>query len=98
MALLVLLVNKASLVLHEGWQENLSVCEMDDGGMGSLYLLPDSQLNTNRHFGDEVSKFQFTDDDSVQVIASLNLDDSGNLFELDVWKTDFSRLIRFPSL
>ena len=96
--LLVLLVNKALLTLPENWKEGILVRSMDDGGMGSLYLFPNGELNTDRIFGDEVSDFQFTDEDGVEVIASLNVDDKGNLFELDVWKTDFSKLISIPKM
>jgi len=40
--------------------------------------------------------FSFTDNDGVRVIASLNMDSNGNLFEMDIWKTDFSSLINIP--
>ncbi|WP_420885213.1 DUF6984 family protein, partial [Candidatus Symbiothrix dinenymphae] len=36
------------------------------------------------------------DEDGVDVIASLNIDDTGDLYELDIWKTDFSPLIKLP--
>ena len=39
----------------------------------------------------------FTDEDGVKVIASLNVDSDGHLFELDIWKTDFSPLLRIPA-
>lgn len=71
---------------------------MDDGEMGSLLLFPEGILNEKRKFGEQVSDFQFKDEDGIDVIASLNLDDNGKLLELDVWKTDFSKLIKLPDL
>lgn len=66
--------------------------------MGSLRLLPNGQMNEDAVFGEQVSDFQFFDMDGVDVIASLNIDNLGNLFELDIWKTDFSKLIKLPDI
>lgn len=41
---------------------------------------------------------QFTDIDGVEVIASLNVDVDGVLFELDIWKTNFEKLVKIPDL
>jgi len=43
-----------------------------------------------------ISEHLFLDVDGVTVIASLNIDKDGNLFELDIWKTDYSPLIKYP--
>jgi len=95
--LLELLIKKSSMTLPENWKENLFVREMNDGEMGSLYLFPNGEIKEGRILGKQVSEFQFTDRDGIEVIATLNLDDTGNLFELDIWKTDFSKLINFPN-
>jgi hypothetical protein len=87
-----------SFVAPQNWECNLRVKEMDDGGMGSLRLLPDEQTRERRVFGSQVSECKFTDSDGTEVIASLNLDDKGDLYELDIWKTDFGRLLRIPAL
>ncbi len=71
---------------------------MDDGGMGSLYLSLSGEMITKRLFGDDISECHFFDSDGVYVIVHLNLDKNGDLFELDIWKTDFSRLLKFPDL
>lgn len=71
---------------------------MNDGMMGSLYLFPQGKIIAGRKFGKQISDFQFTDVDGVEVIASLNVDSDGNLFELDIWKTDFGKLIKLPDL
>ena len=87
--LIELLVHKSSLEMSEDWKNGLLVCPMDDGEMGSLYLFPQ---------GKQISEFQFTDIDGVEVIASLNVDVDGVLFELDIWKTNFEKLVKLPDL
>jgi hypothetical protein len=70
---------------------------MQDGGMGSLILATDESLQKpGRRFGRMAAELQFNDADGVAVLASLAVDQYGNLLELDLWKTDFSALIRIP--
>ena len=45
-----------------------------------------------------VSEYEFKDKDGVDVVASLFLDKEGNLYELDIWKVDFSELLSLPNL
>jgi hypothetical protein len=66
--------------------------------MGSLYLLPQGKEIEGRTFGKQISDLQFKDLDGVEVIASLNTDNEGKLFELDIWKTNFSKLLSLPEL
>ena len=82
---------------HSGWQDSLEVAEMTDG-MGSLLLIPEGQKNKKRLFGKEISEVQFLDDDGMLVSVSLNIDRNGFLFELDVWRVDFGRVISFENL
>jgi len=90
------LVNNASITFSSKWKEDLLVRPMNDDEMGSLLLFPQGQIFAHRIFGKQVSELQFLDKDGIEVIASLNVDDVGNLFELDIWKTDFSKLIEIP--
>jgi hypothetical protein len=69
---------------------------MADGGMGSLYLYPPEVPKEGRVFGRQASDVQFYDQDGTTVIASLYLDTNDQLFELDVWKVDFSPLKSLP--
>jgi hypothetical protein len=96
--LLELLIKKSSLSIPKDWKDGLIVCSMDDGEMGSLYLFPQGKVIENRTFGEQVSDLQFADLDGVDVIASLNVDSDGNLFELDIWKTNYGELLKFPNL
>ena len=83
-------------VAPQEWQARMMVAEMNDSGMGSLRLFPEGSDVVDSHFGKRASACQFTDEDGVEVIASLNLDQRGSLYELDIWKTDFGKLIRIP--
>lgn len=96
--LLIFLISKSSVKIPSNWKENFLVRSMQDGKMGGLYLFPNGTLNEKRMLGRTVSEYQFKDKDGIDVIASLNLDEKGDLFELDIWKTDFSPLISFPEL
>jgi hypothetical protein len=40
---------------------------------------------------------EFIDADGVPVQVGVNLDQRGQLFELDVWKVDFSPRLKWPS-
>ena len=96
--LIELLINKSSVAIHSNWKKDLLVEQMNDGKMGSILLFPNGIIKRNRLLGKCVSEYQFRDKDGVEVIASLNIDDSGELFELDLWKTDFSPLICIPKV
>jgi hypothetical protein len=78
------------------WLANLLVSPMQDGGMGSLRLRLREDETAAGSFGKRVAELRFADIDGVQVIASLNLDSLGMPYELDIWKTDFSPLVRIP--
>ncbi|UPL50198.1 DUF6984 family protein [Hymenobacter sublimis] len=68
------------------------VTEMADGGMGSLQFYPPG-LRGDRRFGDDVAEVWLKDEDEVPVLATLLMDQHGQLFELNVWKVNFSPTI-----
>jgi len=43
-----------------------------------------------------VSEYQFNDVDGIIVIASLYVDNENDLFELDIWKTNYEPLKKLP--
>lgn len=90
------LVQLSKVSIPMGWEEELQVSSMSDGGMGSLKLFPKNAEFGNRKFGKQVSEVIFKDIDGVDVIATLYLDENMNLYELDMWKTDFSSLHEIP--
>lgn len=69
---------------------------MNDGGMGSLLF--EAEGSKERRLGTTISEAEFNDSDGVLVSIVLNLDENNNLFELDVWKVDFSKLITLPEI
>ena len=71
----------------------LFVEEMNDGGMRSLKFI---SSNNNRMLGDKLAELEFSDSDGITVIATFNLDNYGDPYELDMWKTDFSPLLALP--
>lgn len=90
------LVSLASSKIKGEWKEGLLVKYMDEARTGSLLLYPRGKVNDGRAFGAQVSEYHFKDADRADVIASLNTDANGDLFELDIWKTTFNPLIRIP--
>ena len=68
--------------------------EMSDGGMGSLLFAG----SVDRRFGECIGEAEFNDADGVLVSVALNVDQRGELFELDLWKVDFSPLQRIAAL
>ena len=75
--------------------EEVVVEEMDDGGMGGLRFCG-SDDEEPRCLGELLVEREFVDDDGVPIMVAIDLDDYGDLFELDIWKVDFSSLKRFP--
>lgn len=68
--------------------------DMKDGRMGSLRFVG----SHDRRFGECVGEAEFDDADGVTVSVALNADQRGELFELDVWKVDFSPLQRIAAV
>ncbi|WP_145925283.1 DUF6984 family protein [Bordetella sp. H567] len=85
---------------EERWAESLTrafVEEMEDGGMGSLRIVWPGE-HTERHFGWIVAEQTFLDSDGVEISVAVNVDKQGDLFELDMWKVDFSPLKKFSAV
>ena len=73
--------------------KTLNVSPISDGGMGSFEIITESH---NRVFGCIASECHFIDSDNVPVLVTLNLDQFGKPFEVDVWKVDFQTIIKWP--
>ena len=76
--------------------KELTVEEMNDGGMGSLKVVVDG--NNHRLYSRDLAKVDLFDIDKVPMFISVNLDTKGDFFELDVFKADSSPMKRFPSV
>jgi hypothetical protein len=68
-----------------------TVTQLDDGGMGSL------QLNTDT-YGRDLIQVQYKDSDGQLVLITLVEGKSGVLYELDIWKVNFTSLKKFPTI
>jgi hypothetical protein len=77
-----------------GQLESAQVCDMDDGGMGSLEFAGGER----RSFGSCLVEAEYLDRDGVPVSIALNADTNGLLYELDMWKVDFAPLQEYPDL
>jgi hypothetical protein len=81
--------------MDSSWLDEIQVEPLEDGGMGGLKLIPHG-VPAERQFAREVAAVEFEDADGVKVIATLYVDDQGQPLELEVWKTDFTPLLRIP--
>jgi hypothetical protein len=72
--------------------EALTVEELDDEGMGSLQFVSKEK----RKLYKTIAEAEFNDEDGVPVFLSLGIDCQGELFELDIWKADFSAVTKLP--
>ncbi len=77
------------------YEGELFAVNLNDGGMGSVRLT--DRLDRPRKMGRELVTAHYIDADGVPVIISVNLDEDGQLFEIDFWKVDFSPLERYPT-
>lgn len=71
------------------------VRDLSDGGMGSIEFVG-MPPNARRH-ATSVAEADYMDSDGIPVSVSVNVDQHGRLFELDIWKVDFGKLQRYPS-
>jgi hypothetical protein len=67
---------------------------MNDGGMGSLEFLNKDRVG--RKYGEAIAHIQLLDIDGIPLLITVDLDNDGDIFELDVWKGDSSPLKQFP--
>jgi hypothetical protein len=91
-----LIESAADLNLAVDWENGLRIMPLDDGGMGSFRIYPSGVSQEDRVFGRSISSAEFRDADGTRVSAVLNLDQEGELFEVDIWKVDFSPVIEIP--
>lgn len=70
--------------------DSVKVIDEDDGGMGSIRF-------SYGKLGPSAAQAEYVDEDGVLVLLQLNLTDKCLLLELDIWKSNFSRLKRYPT-
>lgn len=71
-----------------------TVYSMNDGGMGSIRFVENDDPYIYQR---DLVQADYTDEDDVPVFISLNLNTDDKLFELDIFKGDFSSLKKYPT-
>ena len=71
---------------------NEMVDEYEGGKMGSIGL-----GKVGAVYKSDIIQAEYTDIDGTEVIISLTKDTENQLLDLDFWKTDFSKLLKYPS-
>jgi hypothetical protein len=86
-----LLSNLKNFSLVEERIAGVMVNDPTDGGMGSVKF----HTSDARTLGLTLVEAEYLDADGVLVLIAVNADDRGDLYEVDFWKTDFSRLKQY---
>lgn len=92
----ILLANKKKQYAKLKISFSDSVISLDDGGMGSFLFFNEQNEKSNLEII-PISEYQFSDKDNVPVLATLYSYSDGRLYELDIWKVDFSPLLAYPN-
>jgi len=90
--LIVFLLEKRNLNVAD-YPINEDVFEYEGGKMGSISL----NNNPDAYAGDLI-QVEYIDNDNTPVMITLTHDAEGQLLDLDFWKTDFSKLLKYPSI
>jgi hypothetical protein len=90
--LIIFLLEKLNLNVAD-YPINEDVFEYEGGKMGSISL----NNNPDAYAGDLI-QVEYIDTDNTPVMITLTHDTEGQLLDLDFWKTDFSKLLKYPTL
>jgi hypothetical protein len=71
---------------------SIIVEEYEGSHMGSINL---NNPNTELYDSDLIQA-EYTDADKIPVVLSLTKDKNNQLLDLDFWKSDFSKLVKYP--
>ena len=75
--------------------DSLIVKDQLAGTYGSIEFIQKSEYR--RIFGKSLVEAKYFDSDGVLVSIALNVDQCGEIYEMDFWKVDFSSLLKYPS-
>ena len=92
-SVLVALIASSDTTLGEQLSDAV-VRDAEDGTLGIRFVRP---VDGHMRFFKTVASAEFIDEDGVPVSAALHVDKDGRLMELDFWKADFSRVMRYPT-
>ena len=91
-ALIVFLLEKLNLNVSD-YPINEDVFEYEGGKMGSISLNNDPDA-----YAGDLIQVEYIDTDNTPVMITLTHDAEGQLLDLDFWKTDFSKLLKYPTI
>lgn len=74
--------------------DTVMVYDMNGGSMGSIHFI--SANDGKRRMKTCIAEKIFMDADEIPIMVYLDLDENNELFELDIWKGDFSATIDYP--
>src|SRR5436190_3582536 len=74
--------------------DSIKAYDLSDGDMRSVKTMPQDDRETRRAV--PIASANYVDSDNVAISVQINCDETGRLFEIDIWKTDFSTIIRYP--
>jgi uncharacterized lipoprotein YehR (DUF1307 family) len=88
--LITYLLEKANLAANQ-YKINELVDDYEGAKMGSIGLgKPEAQYDS------DIIQVEYKDIDGVDVVITLTKDSENQILDLDFWKVDFSKLIRYP--
>ncbi|GAB4091549.1 DUF6984 family protein [Flaviaesturariibacter terrae] len=63
---------------------------LGEGGLGGIQL-------SGRGTPEDLVEASYRDEDGKSVLLTLTVNEHGELYDLDIWKMDFSPLLRYPT-
>ncbi|MER2998824.1 DUF6984 family protein [Pontibacter populi] len=67
--------------------------DLKDGKMGSIRFV---SSEPDRTYSSDLVQVEYIDEDNVPVIITLTIDNHQKFYELEFWKVDFEKLVRYP--
>jgi hypothetical protein len=74
--------------------ESRLVLDVDDGDMRGIVFV--SGAGTRRYYAGALATAAYQDSDGELVSVALNVDQYGDVYEIDVWKSSLRPLLRYP--
>lgn len=92
------LAQKAGYSLAPNWAESVVAYPLTNDAIGAIGIVANNAKNYVSQRCHLIADCQFYDDDKVGVLVSLYVDLEKNLYELDFWKFDFSKILTIPPI
>ncbi|WP_420581222.1 DUF6984 family protein [Reichenbachiella sp.] len=69
------------------------VDEYEGGVMGSINFT----LGDSSDYAGDIVQVEYTDEDGIRVVITLTQNSKGELLDMDFWKENFSKLLKYPT-